>query len=76
MKQTKKLIAFALLAACGCSSLAPDTRGQRTEIVAVGIPAIAWISHSTQTADHAGGDTNGVAQSNAQSVSVPITAAK
>ncbi len=60
----------------GCSSLVPATRGQHTEIFAVGIPAVAWISHSTQTATHAGGDTNGVVQANAQQVNVPITAAK
>ena len=42
----------------GCTSASPKTRGQMTEIVAVGIPAVAWISHSTQVDESAGSDTN------------------
>ena len=55
----------------GCSSVSPQTKGQTTEIIAVGIPAVAWISHSTQQADNSGGDTN--ALTNAVEQSVPVT---
>ena len=48
----------------GCSSMASNPRGQTTEIVAVGVPAIAWISHSTQTDESSGGDTNETKQVN------------
>jgi len=52
----------------GCSSLATTPRGQTTEIVAIGIPAVAWISHTSQDADHRAGDTNAVIQLNANDV--------
>jgi len=48
----------------GCSSAAPAARGQTTEIVAVGIPAVAWISHSSMCETNAAGDTNGTIQVN------------
>jgi len=47
-------------------------RGQTTEIVAVGIPAVAWISHTSQDANHGGGDTNGVSQANSSDVPVSV----
>ena len=37
----------------------------------MGIPAIAWISQSTQMAENYGGDTN--AQTNAIQQTVPVT---
>ena len=42
-----------------------------TEIIACGIPAIAWISHSSQLAENYGGDTN--APTNATHQVVPVT---
>jgi len=60
----------------GCSSLNQTPRGQTTEIVAVGIPAIAWISHTSQDATHGGGDTNGVSQANSSDVPVSVNLGK
>jgi len=48
----------------GCSAMSTTPRGQTTEIVAVGIPAVAWISHTSQDANHSGSDSNGVTQAN------------
>ena len=39
-----------VVTATGCTSMATQPRGQTTEIIACGIPAIAWISHSSQMA--------------------------
>ena len=60
----------------GCSSLSQTPRGQTTEIVAVGIPAIAWISHTAQDADHSGSDTNGANQANSPIVPMDIDLGK
>ena len=62
--------------AAGCSSLSQTPRGQTTEIVAVGIPAIAWISHTAQDADHSGSDTNGANQANSPVVPVSVDLVK
>jgi len=62
--------------AAGCSSLNQTPRGQTTEIVAVGIPAIAWISHTSQDANHGGSDTNGVNQANSSDVPVSVNLGK
>ena len=62
--------------AAGCSSLSQTPRGQTTEIVAVGIPAIAWISHTAQDADHSGSDTNGANQANSPIVPVSVDLGK
>jgi len=59
------LVAFG----SGCSSMTTTPRGQTTEIVAVGIPAVAWISHTSQEAEHSGSDTNAVFQANDATVS-------
>lgn len=72
----KKLIigaAFAALVGVGCSSQAVNPRGQTTEICAVGLPVVAWISHVSQDADHVGSDTNIVTQANQQSFSGEVT---
>ena len=60
--------------AAGCSGLTQAPRGQTTEVVAFGVPAIAWVSHTTQNAEHNGGDTNGVSQTNPVTTIVPISA--
>jgi len=57
---------------CGCSSQAVNPRGQTTEICAVGLPVVAWISHVSQDAEHVGSDTNIVSQANTQSFSGEI----
>ena len=48
----------------GCSSMAPSDKTQTMGVYAFGIPGIAVITQSTQTADNAGCDTNAAAQSN------------
>ena len=59
--------------ASGCSSMTTTPRGQTTEIVAVGIPAVAWISHTSQDADHSGSDTNSVIQSNSVDTATEVS---
>ena len=49
--------------ASGCSSLTPSDKTQTMGVYAFGIPGIAVITQSHQTADNAGGDTNAAAQS-------------
>ena len=50
--------------ASGCSSMAPSDKTQTMSVYALGIPGIAVITESRQTADNAGSDTNAAAQSN------------
>ena len=50
--------------ASGCSSMAPSDKTQTMGVYAFGIPGIAVITQSHQTADNAGSDTNAAAQSN------------
>ena len=50
--------------ASGCSSMAPSDKTQTMSVYALGIPGIAVITESRQTADNAGSDTNTAAQSN------------
>jgi len=57
----------------GCSSLATTPRGQTTEIIAVGVPAVAWISHTSQDAVHSGSDSNGVTQANSTMINTDLT---
>ena len=54
--------------ASGCSSLMPSDKTQTMGVYAFGIPGIAVITQSHQTADNAGSDTNAAAQSNPVSV--------
>lgn len=67
-------IGGGMVALTGCSSMGTAPRGQTTEIVAVGIPAVAWISHTSQEADHRAGDTNVVTQSNKNDVNPSVSA--
>jgi hypothetical protein len=46
----------------------PSDKTQTMGVYAFGIPGIAVITHSHQTADNAGSDTNAAAQSNPVSV--------
>ena len=54
--------------ASGCSSMAPSDKTQTMGVYAFGIPGIAVITQSHQTADNAGSDTNAATQSNPVSV--------
>ena len=54
--------------ASGCSSLTPSDKTQTMGVYAFGIPGIAVITQSHQTAENAGSDTNAAAQSNPVSV--------
>ena len=55
--------------ASGCSSMAPSDKTQTMGVYAFGIPGIAVITQSQQTADNAGSDTNAAAQTNPITVS-------
>ena len=65
------LTGATVVTATGCTSMATQPRGQTTEIIACGIPAIAWISHSSQLAENYGGDTN--VPTNVVKQIVPVT---
>ena len=53
----------------GCSSLTPSAKTQTMSLYAIGIPGIAIVTQSEQTADNAGGDDNKPVQAN------PVTVA-
>ena len=48
----------------GCSSLTPSAKTQTMSLYAIGIPGIAVVSQSEQTADNKGDDENKPAQVN------------
>ena len=48
----------------GCSSMQPSDKTQTMGVYALGIPGIAIITHSNQTADNAGADENAPSQIN------------
>ena len=56
----------------GCSSLTPSAKTQSMSLYAVGIPGIAVVTKSEQTADNKGDDENRPVQANPVSVDVPI----
>ncbi|MBQ9739367.1 MAG: hypothetical protein IJV91_00365 [Kiritimatiellae bacterium] len=58
--------------ASGCSSLTPSDKTQTMGVYAFGIPGIAVITQSHQTADNAGSATNTAAQSNPVSVETRV----
>ena len=62
------IVSFAI----GCSSLTPSDKTQTMGVYAFGIPGIAVITQSHQTADNAGSDTNASAQSNPVSVDTRV----
>ena len=53
----------------GCSSLTPSAKTQTMSLYAIGIPGIAVVTQSEQTADNAGGDDNRPVQANPVTVS-------
>ena len=58
--------------ASGCSSMTPSDKTQTMGVYAFGIPGIAVITQSHQTADNAGSDTNAATQSNPVSVDTRV----
>ena len=48
----------------GCSSLTPSAKTQSMSLYAIGIPGIAVVTQSEQTADNTGDDDNKPVQSN------------
>ena len=46
------------------------------EVCAIGIPGIAIITSTSQSATYDGGDTNAVSQANPADVTVPVTLGK
>ena len=56
----------------GCSSLTPSAKTQSMSLYAIGIPGIAVVTQSEQTADNKGDDENKPVQANPVSVDVPI----
>ena len=56
----------------GCSSLTPSAKTQSMSLYAIGIPGIAVVTQSEQTADNKGDDENRPVQANPVSVDVPI----
>ena len=66
----KKLLILCLLLG-GCSALTPSDKTQTMGVYAFGIPGIAIITHTSQTADNQGDDLNKPEQANP--VTVPVT---
>ena len=56
----------------GCSSLTPSAKTQSMSLYAIGIPGIAVVTQSEQTADNTGDDDNTPVQANPVSVDAPI----
>ena len=52
------------VAGSGCSALTPSTKTQTMSLYAIGIPGIAVVSQSEQTADNKGDDENKPTQVN------------
>ena len=48
----------------GCSSLTPSAKTQSMSLYAIGIPGIAIVTQSEQTADNKGDDNNTPVQAN------------
>ena len=60
------------VAGSGCSALTPSTKTQTMSLYAIGIPGIAVVSQSEQTADNKGDDENKPTQANPVSVTTKI----
>ena len=52
------------VAGSGCSALTPSAKTQSMSLYAIGIPGIAVVTQSEQTADNKGDDDNKPVQSN------------
>ena len=58
------IAASAAYFASGCSAMAPQTRTQSMGVYALGLPAIAVITQTSQAEENAGSDTNSASQTN------------
>ena len=56
----------------GCSSLTPSAKTQSMSLYAIGIPGIAIVTRSEQTADNTGDDDNTPVQANPVSVDTKL----
>ena len=56
----------------GCSSLTPSAKTQSMSLYAIGIPGIAVVSQSEQTADNKGDDDNTPVQANPVTVDTKL----
>ena len=56
----------------GCSSLTPSAKTQSMSLYAIGIPGIAIVTRSEQTADNKGDDDNKPVQANPVSVETKL----
>ena len=56
----------------GCSSLTPSAKTQSMSLYAIGIPGIAVVTQSEQTADNTGDDDNKPVQANPVSVETKL----
>ena len=56
----------------GCSSLTPSAKTQSMSLYAIGIPGIAVVTQSEQTADNKGDDDNTPVQANPVSVETKL----
>jgi hypothetical protein len=80
-KQVWEALKPALLAAIGggvvtladgCSSLTPSAKTQSMSLYAIGIPGIAVVTQSEQTADNTGDDENKPVQANPVTVDTKL----
>ena len=80
-KQVWEALKPALLAAIGggvvtladgCSSLTPSAKTQSMRLYAIGIPGIAVVTQSEQTADNTGDDENKPVQANPVTVDTKL----
>ena len=56
----------------GCSSLTPSAKTQSMSLYAIGIPGIAVVTQSEQTADNTGDDDNTPVQANPVAVDTKL----
>ena len=56
----------------GCSSLTPSAKTQSMSLYAIGIPGIAVVTQSEQTADNKGDDDNAPVQANPVTVDTKL----
>ena len=56
----------------GCSSLTPSAKTQSMSLYAIGIPGIAIVTRSEQTADNKGDDDNKPVQANPVAVDTEL----
>ena len=62
--KNSRLVSFNTCFACGCSAMAPQTRTQSMGVYALGLPAIAVITQTSQATENTGDDTNSASQEN------------